>query len=42
MRIQDELARLEVGIKIVSIHLKDIHPPIIVSHSFEGVIASLQ
>jgi len=41
-RIQAELERLQVGIDIVSIHLKDIHPPISVSQSFEGVIASLQ
>lgn len=40
--IQLELDDLSAGIEIVSINVKDIHPPVNVSPTFESVIAALQ
>jgi regulator of protease activity HflC (stomatin/prohibitin superfamily) len=40
--VQQELDQLGAGVEVVSVNVKDIHPPISVSRYFEGVIASLQ
>ncbi len=40
--MQSELDHLETGIELLSVNVKDIHPPISISQYFEGVIASLQ
>ena len=40
--MQEELELLQAGIELVSVNVKDIHPPISISRHFEGVIASLQ
>ena len=40
--IQDVMDRLETGIELTGISVKDIHPPIIVADAYEMVIASLQ
>ncbi len=40
--VQRELDDLRAGIEIVSVNVKDVHPPIRVSGSFEKVIASIQ
>lgn len=40
--LQEELDALDTGIEVVSVNVKDIHPPIKISDSFEEVIASYQ
>jgi len=40
--LQKELDALETGIEVVSVNVKDIHPPVNISDSFEEVIASYQ
>jgi len=40
--MQDELDFLQAGIELVSVNVKDIHPPVSISRYFEGIIASLQ
>jgi len=41
-RLQRELDERESGLEILSVNLKDIHPPISVAASFETVIAGIQ
>lgn len=40
--LQKELDKADTGIEIVAVNVKDIHPPVKISESFEGVIASYQ
>jgi HflK protein len=40
--IQEELDKINSGIQIISINIKDIHPPVSIAGSFERVIASYQ
>lgn len=40
--VQSELDQMQVGLDVVSVHFKDIHPPISIADSFEQVIAALQ
>jgi membrane protease subunit HflK len=40
--LQTKLDKMNTGIEIVSVNVKDIHPPIKISESFEEVIASYQ
>lgn len=40
--LQKELDKIGTGLEIVSVNVKDIHPPIKISKSFEEVIASYQ
>ena len=40
--LQDKLDKMNTGLEIVSVNVKDIHPPIKISESFEEVIASYQ
>ncbi len=40
--IQEKLNALNSGVEIVNINLKDIHPPIFISSSYEEVVASYQ
>lgn len=40
--LQKELDNMDTGIEIVSVNIKDIHPPIKIAGSFEEVIASYQ
>ncbi|MGA1824178.1 MAG: cation transporter [bacterium] len=40
--VQEELDRLSVGIELISVNIKDTHPPLFVADSFEKVIASVQ
>lgn len=40
--IQTHLDMVESGIKIVNVNMKDIHPPVFIASSFEGVIAAYQ
>ena len=41
-KLQAKLDMLSSGLEIVSVNLKDIHPPIFIASSFEGVIAAYQ
>lgn len=41
-RIQAELDELQSGIEIVTVNIKDIHPPIFIADSFEKVIEAIQ
>ena len=41
-KLQAKLDNLSSGLEIVSVNLKDIHPPIFIASSFEGVIAAYQ
>ncbi|MGA1868317.1 MAG: protease modulator HflK family protein [bacterium] len=41
-QVQGELDRLNVGIELLSVNIKDTHPPLFVADSFEKVIASVQ
>jgi len=41
-QIQNRLDELKSGIEIVSVNIKDMHPPIFISDSFEDVIAAVQ
>ena len=40
--IQERLDTIESGVEIISINMKDIHPPIFISSSFEEVVAAYQ
>lgn len=40
--IQDKLDRLNSGLEVININMKDVHPPIFISSSFEEVIAAYQ
>ena len=40
--IQNKLDRLNSGLEIININMKDVHPPIFISSSFEEVIAAYQ
>ncbi len=40
--LQQELDKLNTGIEVISVNVKDIHPPIKISKSFEEVIAAYQ
>ena len=40
--LQKELDKMDTGLEVVSVNVKDIHPPIKISESFEEVIASYQ
>lgn len=40
--IQDKLDRLDSGLEVININMKDVHPPISISSSFEEVIAAYQ
>jgi len=40
--LQKELDRFKTGIRILSVHFKDVHPPISVADAFERVVASYQ
>ncbi len=40
--LQAKLDELECGVEIHSVNFKDIHPPIFIASSFEGVIAAYQ
>jgi len=40
--VREEMKRLGTGIDLFAVNVKDIHPPINVADSFEGVIAALQ
>jgi membrane protease subunit HflK len=40
--LQKELDKIDAGLEVVSVNVKDIHPPIKISESFEEVIASYQ
>lgn len=40
--LQKELDKIDTGIEVVGVNVKDIHPPIKISESFEKVIASYQ
>ncbi|MGD9158301.1 MAG: FtsH protease activity modulator HflK [Desulfobacteraceae bacterium] len=40
--LQKELDKIDTGIEVISVNVKDIHPPIKISESFEEVIASYQ
>jgi len=40
--IQDKLDRLDSGLEVININMKDVHPPIFISSSFEEVIAAYQ
>ncbi len=40
--LQNDLDKIRTGIDIIGVNLKDIHPPIKISKSFEEVIASYQ
>ncbi len=42
MALQEELDKIDTGLEVVSVNVKDIHPPIRISGSFEEVIASYQ
>ena len=42
LSLQEELDEMDTGLEIVSVNVKDIHPPIRISESFEEVIASYQ
>jgi len=41
-KLQENLNELESGIELLSVNLKDIHPPISIADSFERVIAGYQ
>ena len=41
-KLQTKLDKLGSGLEIVSVNLKDIHPPIFIANSFEEVIAAYQ
>ncbi|MCK4825700.1 hypothetical protein KA005_58675, partial [bacterium] len=41
-RLQEILDELESGVELLSVNLKDIHPPISIADSFEKVIAGYQ
>ncbi len=41
-RLQRRLDRHEVGVEIVNVVIKDIHPPLFISSSYEDVIAAFQ
>jgi len=41
-KLQTKLDKLSSGLEIVSVNLKDIHPPIFIASSFEEVIAAYQ
>lgn len=41
-KLQTRLDELKTGIEIVTVAVKDIHPPIIIADSYEMVIASIQ
>ena len=41
-QIQSKLDNLNSGIEIISVNVKDMHPPIFISDSFEDVIAAVQ
>lgn len=41
-RLQEALDELESGVELLSVNLKDIHPPISIADSFERVIAGYQ
>jgi len=41
-RLQETLDELESGVELLSVNLKDIHPPISIADSFERVIAGYQ
>lgn len=40
--LQQRLDALDTGIEVVAVNVKDIHPPVMISDSFENVIASYQ
>ena len=40
--IQEKLDRLNSGLEVININMKDVHPPIFISSSFEEVIAAYQ
>ena len=40
--LQQRLDALDTGIEVVGVNVKDIHPPVMISDSFENVIASYQ
>ncbi len=40
--LQEELDEMDTGIEIVTVNIKDIHPPVKISDSFEEVVASYQ
>ena len=40
--LQAQLDKLECGVEIHSVNFKDIHPPIFIAPSFEGVVAAYQ
>ena len=40
--LQEKLDEINTGLEVISINVKDIHPPIKISNSFEEVIASYQ
>ena len=40
--IQERLDTIDSGVEIININLKDIHPPIFISSSFEEVVAAYQ
>lgn len=40
--IQERLDRIDSGVEIININMKDIHPPIFISSSFEEVVAAYQ
>jgi membrane protease subunit HflK len=41
-RLQQEIDRLGIGIEIVNVIIKDVHPPLFISRSYEDVIAAFQ
>ncbi|MEW5693651.1 MAG: cation diffusion facilitator family transporter [Candidatus Hydrogenedentota bacterium] len=40
--LQEKLDKIKSGLNVVSVNIKDIHPPISIGDSFEKVIASMQ
>ena len=41
-QVQQEIDRMKMGIEILSVNMKDTHPPIFIADSFEKVIAAFQ